>query len=420
MDQRAHDAGAGHAERVAEGDAAATGVELVPADAEVLGRRDDLGGERLVDLDEVDVVDGHAGAAEGLAAGLDRAEAHDLGVEARDTRRHDAGERGEAELLGLGVAHHDDSSGAIVERAGVAGRDRAAGAEHGVEARELLDGGAGADAVVLADDAAVGQGDGGDLGGPEAVLERLGGELLGAGGELVLLLAADLLLLGDVLGGVTHAHVDVGQADRRGPVALVAGLAGGGAGAGVVELRVGGAVVGHTVDEAADRLDAGSEEDVALAGLDGVAGHADRLERRRAVAVDGDAGDVRHVGQHRDDAGEVHAGLTGGLAAAQDEVLDEVAVERRHLLEDGVDDLRGEVVGTHVDQRTLHGPPDGRAGGGDDDCFRHWTWLPLGWVGGDCRCRMLPAGNNGERTERCTRSVLQIRPWRGGSAGQNR
>jgi hypothetical protein len=41
--------------------------------------------------------------------------------------------------------------------------------------------------------------------------------------------------------------------------------------AGVGEDRVGGAVVGHAVDEAADGLDAGGEEHVALAGLDGVA-----------------------------------------------------------------------------------------------------------------------------------------------------
>ena len=38
-------------------------LSLSQSDAEVLGRRDDLGGERLVDLDEVDVVDGHAGPA---------------------------------------------------------------------------------------------------------------------------------------------------------------------------------------------------------------------------------------------------------------------------------------------------------------------------------------------------------------------
>ena len=45
-------------------DRAAVDVELVPWDAEVLRRRHDLRGERLVDLHEVDVVDRHARAGE--------------------------------------------------------------------------------------------------------------------------------------------------------------------------------------------------------------------------------------------------------------------------------------------------------------------------------------------------------------------
>ena len=81
VEQRGHDAGAGHAERVAEGDGAAVDVQLVVADAELAGGGHHLGGERLVDLDEVDVIDGHAGPAQRLADGLDRAEAHDLGIE---------------------------------------------------------------------------------------------------------------------------------------------------------------------------------------------------------------------------------------------------------------------------------------------------------------------------------------------------
>src|SRR5688500_14286324 len=47
MDQRRHDAGTGHAEGVAQGDAAAMHVELVlDVDAEVLRRRQDLRRER--------------------------------------------------------------------------------------------------------------------------------------------------------------------------------------------------------------------------------------------------------------------------------------------------------------------------------------------------------------------------------------
>ena len=119
-------------------------VQLVVADAELLGRGDDLGGEGLVDLHQVDVVDGHAGPTQHLADGVDRTEAHDLGIETGDAAGHDAGQRGDAELAGLGVAHHDDGGGAVVERAGVAGGDGPTLPEHRVEGGQLLERGAGA------------------------------------------------------------------------------------------------------------------------------------------------------------------------------------------------------------------------------------------------------------------------------------
>src|SRR4028119_1103249 len=75
-----------------------------------------------------------------------------------------AGRRREAGVAGLGVAHDDDGGGAVVERAGVTGGDPPVGAEHRLEAGDALEGGAGARAVVGADDGAVGRGGGG--GGP--------------------------------------------------------------------------------------------------------------------------------------------------------------------------------------------------------------------------------------------------------------
>src|SRR5207248_2704803 len=95
VDERRHDAGAGHTERVAQGDSAAVGVELVvDADAELVADREHLGREGLVELDDVDVGDLHAGLGEHLLDGLDRAHTHDLGGEAG----HGAGDDAE---LGL-------------------------------------------------------------------------------------------------------------------------------------------------------------------------------------------------------------------------------------------------------------------------------------------------------------------------------
>ena len=97
-----------------------------------------------------------------------------------------------------------------------------------------------------------------------------------------------------------------------------------------LELRVPhlGTEVGAPVHEPAHGLDPAGDEDVALTGADRVRGHADGLERRRAVAVDGDARRIE-PGEQRGDAGEVEARLAGGLGAAPDDVLDLGGIERR-------------------------------------------------------------------------------------------
>ena len=151
--RRGHDAGAGHAERMTERDRAAVDVDLVElmprclADGITWAANASLISTRSMSSMR------HAGAGHRLTAGLDRAETHDLGVEPGHARRHDPGERREAELLGPGVAHHHHGRRAVVEGAGVAGGDLAVGAEHRLEPGELLGGGAVAWAVVGRHDA---------------------------------------------------------------------------------------------------------------------------------------------------------------------------------------------------------------------------------------------------------------------------
>src|SRR6266536_5609921 len=100
VEERAQDAGAGHPERMAEGDGATVRVQLVAewVHAQAVGAGDHLGRERLVELDHVDVVDGHPGAPQRLLARLDRAQAHDLGLQSRHAGRDDPGQRPDAEL----------------------------------------------------------------------------------------------------------------------------------------------------------------------------------------------------------------------------------------------------------------------------------------------------------------------------------
>ena len=179
--------------------------------------------------------------------------------------------------------------------------------------------------------------------------------LLRALREAVHVLARDVPALGDVLGRQAHRDVDV--RDRR----VVAEQRG-------VELVVRLRVAVHL----GDRLDAAGDERVALAGADRVERHADRLEARRAEAVDGRAGHRRgQPGQERHAAAEVHALLRLGEAAADDHVDDLLARQLRHLVERGPDRERGEIVRTDVDERALGRAADRRARSGDDDGFAH-------------------------------------------------
>src|SRR5690606_19801507 len=75
-------AGAGGAERVAEGDGAAVDVDLLGVDAALLLPGEHDRGEGLVDLEQVDLVDADAGALGEALGGVDRAGEHEDGVDA--------------------------------------------------------------------------------------------------------------------------------------------------------------------------------------------------------------------------------------------------------------------------------------------------------------------------------------------------
>ena len=171
----------------------------------------------------------------------------------------------------------------------------------------------------------------------------------------------------DVLGGLAHRDVDVGDGVVFARVVPVVGALGGGcavrcAASSNSGFLVSGKRVRAALDEPGHRLDAGGDERVALAGLDRVEGHPDGLQRRRTVPVDGGARQEVVAELDGDDAGHVEALLAAGQAAAQDQVVDLVRVQRRHLVQRGAHHLRGEVVGPHADQRPFHGAPDRRTG----------------------------------------------------------
>ena len=69
---------AGHTERMSKGDGAALRVELFHGDAELLDAVGGLRGERLVNLENVDVVHGEAAVLEGSRDGECGSNTHDL------------------------------------------------------------------------------------------------------------------------------------------------------------------------------------------------------------------------------------------------------------------------------------------------------------------------------------------------------
>ena len=176
--------------------------------------------------------------------------------------------------------------------------------------------------------------------------------------------------------------------------------------AGRLEDRVGRGVGGAGA-VAADGLDAGGDEAVAFAGLDRVRRHADRLQARRAVAVDGHARRVE-TGEDRHDAGDVEAGLAGRLAATHDQVLDRARRDLRHLGHQRLHDLGRHVVGAEVDERALDGTPDRAAGGGDDHGFCHASSVEaLPWltrVRHDFRLDAAPGSRETRARDRCYRN----------------
>jgi hypothetical protein len=80
-----------------------------------------------------------------------------------------------------------------------------------------------------------------------------------------------------------------------------------------------------------------------------VPGHPDRLQRRRAVPVDGHAGKIQ-AGEDAADPGDVVARLAARLATADDRVLDQGRIQLGHPIDHRVHDRCGEVVGPDVDQ----------------------------------------------------------------------
>ena len=361
LQQVAGAACAGHAERMADRDRAAVDVVLGRIDAELVARVEALAGEGLVQLPEVDVVDLEAVALQQLRHGEHRTDAHLVRLAARGRPGDEAAHRLEAAALGVLGFHQHHGGGAVGELAGVAGGDELARALDRLELGEAFQRRVRTIALVLGhhvvDDALflrllvdhlhLG------LHRDDLVLELVG--LLGGRHAalrfqrvLVLILAAELVALGDDVGGVDHRHVDVGRILQQVGIQRI--------------LRDAGA-------RDRDALDAAGDDAVGAVRADVVGGHRDRLQARRAEAVDRDAGGgLRHAGEQRRLAADV-AGAVG--AVAEIAILDVILVDAGPL--DGVlDRMRRHRHRRRDVEPAAAGLREARAGIGNDDGFTHF------------------------------------------------
>lgn len=211
--------GAGAAERVAEGDGAALGVDLLLGQAQLVGAPQALAGEGLVDLEDVDVVLGDAGELEDLGDGLPGTDAHEQWRDADDAGRHVLAKDGLAQALGGAALHQQHGGGAVADLRGVAGVDAAVLGEGRLDLAQGLGGDARAHTVVLVHDNLLGLTRLGvlelglewqDLLLEQTLLLGLEGLLVGAGGEGILTGTGDVAVLGHLLGQDSHGNLAVG------------------------------------------------------------------------------------------------------------------------------------------------------------------------------------------------------------------
>ena len=114
------------------------------------------GGEGLVDLEEIDLLELEPGLLEHALGGRDGPGQHDGRIHAGQGGGHEARARREPKGLGAGLGHDEERGGAVGDLRRVACRHHTVRLEGGLERGELLPVDGHAHALVGVEDAAVG------------------------------------------------------------------------------------------------------------------------------------------------------------------------------------------------------------------------------------------------------------------------
>ena len=118
---------------MAQSDGAAVDIQLILIEAQSLADSDGLCCEGLVCLDQIHISNAHAGLSHDLLGSSDGAQTHDLGLNACQSTCDPGSQRLHAQLLGLLLAHDDQSSSAVVDGRGVCSSHDAVLGESGLQ-----------------------------------------------------------------------------------------------------------------------------------------------------------------------------------------------------------------------------------------------------------------------------------------------
>ena len=201
-------------------------------------------------------------------------------------------------------------------------------------------------------------GDRGDFGIEVAGLLRRDSLVLARHGHLVLVFAADLVVGGNVLGGLGHRvdavlglHPGVDEAPADGGV-----LDG-------VDPAEGAVGLGDDERGAAHGLDSAGDHQTGFTGLDGARRGAERVEPGAAQAVDGRSGNVeRQAGEQQGHARDVAVVFAGLVGTAVDDVGHGGPVDRGIAFHQRLERDGAEVVGAYGGQGSGIAPERGTDG----------------------------------------------------------
>ncbi len=125
---------------MSQADAAAVYVGDGSIEAQPLLARNVLGSERFIYFDELNILEGHSGFAQGLLAGGHRSVTHEVRFNTGNGMGDNPCHRGQAQLSGPFARHEDSRSGTVIEPGRIARRHRPILLESRLELDQILHG----------------------------------------------------------------------------------------------------------------------------------------------------------------------------------------------------------------------------------------------------------------------------------------